>query len=243
MSIQIKVVSLAGSSDRREHMTRQLQALNLPWSFFDACTTLPDDLAYCALDARRTHGRELTAGELGCFASHFTLWRQLLNDPNIEAYCILEDDVLLEPSFFRNAAMMGEAFAGLPVVRLYAKVPAPLSYIRPAMGRHLVHFRRPIWGTQGYYITKDGARAMLAGVTAVVRPVDDQMDRFWENGTPIVALFPFPLMEVNFGSTIEGARRITPPLPPKDRLWRLMNRSWDKVRRISVGAFGKTPGR
>lgn len=193
-------------------MRRQLDAVpGLSWAFFDAATALPDTLPYDPAGARRAIRRELTAGERGCFASHAALWRWLVEAPPGTILVALEDDVIIDPAFF---AALPETCAavGADYVRLYAKAPAAAAVIGRAAGRHIVRYRGIAFGTQGYVMRQAAAARLLASIRRVVRPVDDEMDRYWAHKVPNIGLFPFPLIERTGASTIEAARRgLAPP--------------------------------
>ncbi|WP_420825554.1 glycosyltransferase family 25 protein [Terrihabitans soli] len=206
--------------------------INVPWSFFDARTALPDGLSYDAKRALWFRGRTLTAGELGCFASHFVLWQSLVRDPDCDAYCIIEDDVVLDWSFFSSASDFPELFGDHGFVRFYAKLPVPMTTVGAAGRRHLVRFKRPPYGTQGYYISKSAAAKFLASITEVVRPIDDEIDRVWAHGVPSIGVFPFPLFELGLASTIEDQRRATVRLTGSDLWKRLLARSREKLRKV-----------
>jgi glycosyl transferase, family 25 len=232
MKLAVKVISLAGCQRRREHMAAQLASLSLQWSFFDACTSLPADLQYFPRAARWARGRELTPGELGCFGSHVSLWRWLRDESDLDALCILEDDLLVDCNFF-NGLLSYSMERGIAYLRFYGKVPVPMSYIRPGLGRHIVRFRKQVFGTQGYLITRAGAERFLSSIKFVVRPIDDEIDRFWAHGLPIYAVYPFPLVEIDFGSTIEPMRRNFMSLAPLEAARRLAFRASERARRMS----------
>lgn len=230
MTLAIRCVSIAGSP-RRARMAEQLDAAGLDWSFFDARTTAPEGLRYDPARAVRRHGRELTPGELGCFASHHALWREVADDDGPDMLLVLEDDLIVNPVFFQQMGTVAEAARPYGYLRLYAKVPAGARLEAPFLDRHVARFSGRAYGTQAYFLTREAARRLLRSVKEVVRPVDDEMDRYWVNGLPICAVFPFPVMEVAYGSTIEGQRRVLPPLPRGQRLRWQMSKTVEKVRR------------
>lgn len=230
VKLAIRCISLAGSP-RRQRMAEQLDAAGLDWSFFDACTSLPDDLSYHAERAVAAHGRALTRGELGCFASHWELWKLAAASDGPEVMLVLEDDLLVNPVFFREMKQVAAAARPFGYLRLYAKVPAGMRLEAEFLDRHVARFSGRAYGTQAYLITPDTARRWLRSIREVVRPVDDEIDRFWAHGVPIRSVFPFPVMEVNYGSTIEAVRRTHEPLPlPKQLRWKA-TQSIEKVRR------------
>ena len=193
-------------------MAEQLsQVPGLDWRFFDAGRTPPASIPYHPAAARRAIRRELTAGELGCYGSHLALWH-LIAKGNAEAAVVLEDDLLIDPGFFAELPAVVTALAAHPFVRLHAKAPTAARIIGRVAGRHVVRYRGAAIGAQGYILRREGARAWLASITAVVRPVDDEMERYWAHGIANIGLHPFPIIERVGPSTIEDARRgISPP--------------------------------
>jgi glycosyl transferase family 25 len=204
--IRVRVVSLV-DSPRRAGMATQLEAIpGLDWSFFDACTELPAILVHDSAATTAAIRRDLTRGELGCFASHASLWHELAAAPDGSVMIVLEDDLLVDPGFFGALASFEAQTRGIDYLRLHAKAPAPARVVGRVAGRHLVRYQGIAFGTQGYFIRKPAARR-FAAITRVVRPVDDEMDRYWAHGVPNMGVFPFPLLELAGPSTIEAERR------------------------------------
>ncbi|MCT8000338.1 glycosyltransferase family 25 protein [Sphingomonas sanguinis] len=204
----IYVVSLDSATERRASFTGHAEGAGLTWRFFDAHRE-PQGLRYDEAAAIREHGRPLQAGELGCYSSHAGLWRQLLSDPDADQYLILEDDVIADWGALRLLCDVDYAAEGVDYMRLFYKKPSPhLPWRRnwPASDLYVVRLYGKPYGTQGYFITRKGAERFLELYTDAVRPVDDQMDRFWESGIPNLCLFPFPIMEAYRPSTIGAAR-------------------------------------
>ena len=91
--MNIHIINLAASTERRMFQQRQLQRLNLDAAqFFRAISVDDIDEATC----RKHHydwQRPLRKGEIACYFSHRELWRKIAADDN--PALILEDDVLL----------------------------------------------------------------------------------------------------------------------------------------------------
>ena len=214
--IVVRVISLS-ASPRRAAMRAQLDAITgLEWAFFDAATVVPAFLVHDPVTVRATLRRDLTPGEIGCFASHAHLWRWLLDQPRDTAMIVLEDDLIIDPAFFTSLAAFDRETARIDYLRLYAKAPAGARVAGRIAGRHLVRYRGIAFGTQAYLIRQPAAARLAASITAIVRPIDDEMDRYWAHGVPNLGLFPFPVMELGLPSTIEGERRGLPPATWRD---------------------------
>lgn len=236
--LAIRVISLQQSNDRRSRMAAQLDPLGVDWAFFDARTQAPQSLAYDPARARISRGRELTRGEIGCFASHWELWEWLAACDTHDLLLVLEDDLLIDPVFFGALNEAAEALGDYEYLRLYAKVPAQVHREAPFLNRHIARFRGKAYGTQAYFITPAGARRFLRSIRWLERPIDDEMDRFWAHRVPIRAVFPFPVMEIQYGSTIEAQRRIRPPLQGAEHVRWLFGRAAEKLRRLRASRFG-----
>jgi len=204
----IFVISMATAEARRQAFEARAASTSLPWRFFDAKTSLHTTLTYDAAEAMRINGRELQKGEIGCYSSHYALWEQLLAD-DVDQYLVLEDDVILDWPFVEKLLETDFSAEGLNYLRLYYKRPVRNILRRqPFVTRDysLLELYGRAYGTQGYVVTKAGARAFMSACAKVVRPIDDHMDRSWEHGVANLTLFPCPLIEENVPSSIGQVR-------------------------------------
>jgi glycosyl transferase, family 25 len=227
MSVIVRIISLEDSQDRRAAMCAQMEKLTgLEWSFFDACTTLPDFLSHDSTQARKLLRRDMSKGELGCFASHATLWHWFASSCTHDFMIVLEDDVILDPVFFQNIEQLMSALPDVDYLRFYAKAPVPATPLKFLMGRHIIRYTGVAFGTQAYIMRKAAAKKLLESITIVTRPIDDEMDRYWVHDVPNIGVFPFPVMEISSLSTIGNSRRAI------DRSWQAYVR-WKTYRIIN----------
>ena len=205
------MISLTTSERRRAVFTARAREADIPWSFFDAVSTLAPGLVHDETAVLKATGRPLQRGEIGCYSSHFTLWQHLESD-DAKQYIILEDDVIVEWNLLNIIAQHDFSASGHHYIRLFQKRQTPFvlrrnRFIIPngSLSQLLDH----PYGTQGYVITREGAARMRKACERVVRPIDNQMDRYWEHGIPNLAFFPFPIMEEFVPSTIGNERFTT----------------------------------
>jgi glycosyl transferase, family 25 len=232
MRAEIRVISLPTARDRRVNMHRQLETLSLPWAFFDAGYPLPDFATYDVERSRVDRLRTLSPGELGYCSSNLRLWHWFLNDADFDVLCVLCDDVAIDPFFFDKLSDIAPLMKHLNYIKLYAMTPGTPTYIGPIKARHLIRYRKPTYGGQGYVITREGARRLLEAHRVFTRPMDEEIDRYWANGLPAYCVYPFPLIEVSFSSSISpgAAERIVFSELP-GRYWRLLqNKSAQTIR-------------
>jgi glycosyl transferase, family 25 len=229
---KIFVVSLRGQPERRKSFVMANRGTTTPWTFFDAYETLHPDLEYEEDAAVIAKGRPLTRGEIGCYSSHYALWKQLMED-DADQYVILEDDVIVDWQYLQILIAADHKQAGHDYLRLYYKKPVqPVLLQKNFLTRatSLVEIPGYCFGTQGYLITKNGAQRFVQQMRKIVRPVDDEMDRSWAHGVPNRAIFPFPVIEQSIASNI-GAARFEPfAIPPRLKVQRFMARNLERAR-------------
>ena len=113
---------------------------------------------------RRSHSDLGTANGVGCYLSHVTLWKQLLND-NVDGYYIFESDAVC-----RNDIK--------PLVAEFLNKPDPhilfFGIIGFVVGPGISKLTRRFYGTHAYYITKEGARRCLEHAS----PIEEQIDSY-----------------------------------------------------------------
>jgi glycosyl transferase family 25 len=241
MHTSVRVISLPHAHERRARFAASAPPQSeVDWSFVDASTTIAEGITYSRARALVSQGRELCAGEIGAFASHYRLWNALVASGG-EQMLILEDDVFVDWAAVRP--MLDVAWPrGIDYVRLCATRLAPLREIGWFLGRRLVQFLHYAYGAQGYVVTRAGARRFVAAAMGIERPVDDFMDRAWDHGIPNLALVPFPVLGLAGSSTIGGTERYAKPsLSPRETVRRLAYRVSDKLLRLGYEARERSP--
>lgn len=229
---RIFVVSMADAVERRHAFTATAAGALAPWAFFDAWDTLHPGLSYDEDGAIVAKGRPLRKGELGCYSSHFALWKQLLETDDADQYIVLEDDVIADWDYLARFAAIDHNLAGHDYIRLYYKKPAPSRVLEKdfvCRATWLTEVSGYCFGTQGYLITRAGARRFAEHCATVRRPIDDEMDRSWVHGIRNLAVFPFPLMERKIESGIGLQRFEGFPVPRRLKLQRFVARTRERA--------------
>lgn len=103
LTIHIYVISLPGELARRQSVSRQLDKMNLSWSFVDAVDFRKVDVqalwGATELDAAQARfKRPFTLGEIACAQSHHQTYCALAQS-DVDIGIILEDDFIAEPNF------------------------------------------------------------------------------------------------------------------------------------------------
>lgn len=196
--LPIWVINLERSTERRAAMHTQLEALGLPYEFVtavDGHRLDPQFREQLTAVSREQGDNELTPGELGCYLSHLNLWQRMCAE-GFDAVVIMEDDVRLADDIPEVLARIKALDRPWDLIRLAGLRPrASVPLRRLNTGRRLAFLLNTACGTQCYCLSRTGADKLLATALPIRRPVDIQIDRFWDNDLAILAVQPYPVSE------------------------------------------------
>ncbi len=188
------------SPDRRKAMAERLDALHIPYRFFDAVDGRDLDLetlpAYAKTRRRLFFGRDMTKAEVGCLLSHRAIYQHIV-DCNIEAAVILEDDVFLDPCFPEVLRDLLRVPIKWDVIRFLApdKVQKTGRMIWPLLCKPyaLARIRTTPGGAYGYMLTRKAAARFLRHMQKNALPVDILHGYVWKTGLETFILKPSPV--------------------------------------------------
>jgi glycosyl transferase, family 25 len=176
--IPVIVLNLARSTTRRAQIAARLDSLSIKHRFFEAIDgrqLSPQDRERLAPPSALLFDRPLTAGEIGCAATHLAVIREIAEGAD-QFVCIIEDDAIVSAdiALFLEPA----AISALPRFDVMRFVSDPLRWRFPAWEIGRIHDRgvctmsRPGFGTQGQIYSRDGARKIASQVSVVRAPID-----------------------------------------------------------------------
>ena len=208
LPFQTFVISLERARQRRAHMDRLLRDLGMSAEFVSAvdgrALSAQQRSRYDAAKARIDYRAEMSDAEIGCYLSHYGLYERMCRE-GIALALILEDDICAAPTLPQIVTeLAGHPERSWDVVRLQTarrKVAEPESaaahgaLVRPVRGGGLYRLDTHVLGGCGYLITLQGARTMLSFGARITRPIDQTLDRFWENGIRPYVVRPFPIWQ------------------------------------------------
>jgi glycosyl transferase family 25 len=212
-----RVISLPRDVDRRARFELDAAATTLPWAYFDAVTTLSEDLEYDPALAFRRRGRALSGLELACYSSHYAVWQEFLRSQH-QQLLVFEDDTWVDWPLVEQIARHDFSSIGIDYLRLNALNLPPTRVLGKVLGRYVVHYLGYPQGAQGYLLTRAGAATLLLHCRRVAGPIDIVMDQTWWGGLPSLGVFPYPVVERTGRSSI-GRDRFGFVLPDQKRLF------------------------
>jgi glycosyl transferase family 25 len=200
--IQILVISLERALNRRESVETQLNQTGLEWSYIDAVDGRnPMDLSnYDRARRLSVSGREMVAGQIGCFLSHRLAWRKVIQTNRTTL--ILEDDFSLRCDLGSILQIAADNAPAFDILRLHGVFPTRFKAIGLLGDRRLVkHFKDPR-GTTAYILHPYTAERLLSRSSRFYLHVDDFFANTWLHRLSIRSLMPYPIGVISCTSLI-----------------------------------------
>ena len=225
--IKIVVINLPSSCERREHISRRLTELELPFTILNATDGRKknDPALLLYNDKRRLieKGHSLTPGEQGCFVSHRKVW-QLCVEENVNIL-VLEDDVELSeslPLILKESENLLNNYHYIRLGRGTAK--RSLSFLRKWKTKktltnrfYLVKYLRGPSCAHAYIITPKAASRFIKKSQQWWWPVDDYMDMEYFNGQYNFGIEPPIINQRGIPSDIGGVKKTKRTIPTRIR--------------------------
>ncbi len=191
LPIQVLVISLRRSVDRRAKVEQELKNISLPWSFLDAIdgsTLAGPPIEYQPLKVKLLQGYPLTPNEIGCYLSHKEAWKRCVSQ-NIPTL-VFEDDFVLSPEFegIINSLLNNESAWSL--VRLQGLYEVPYRELTPVGDAHLVKNLGDAVGATAYLFKPQVAQVLIDESRAIYEPVDHFLEHQSKHGLEFLAVRP-----------------------------------------------------
>jgi len=187
---KIFILNLERATQRQKIMLDRLAILGLEAEILSAV----DGKVLNAADLPPGTEPGLSPGEIGAYFSHVNSWKTIIQR-QLPYAIVLEDDVILSPNLMEVVEELTALEMPIDAVRLSALLPIrgiPVASLSGNM--RLVLTTKPSSGTQGYLVSFDGAKRLLARLAIPKQPVDVALDRYWKYGLCIPVLVP-PVVE------------------------------------------------
>ncbi|XP_073710250.1 procollagen galactosyltransferase 2 isoform X2 [Misgurnus anguillicaudatus] len=182
---QVYLINLKHRADRKDRMLRSLEVLGIDVTITDAVDGKALNSSQLkALGIEMLPGykdpyseRVLTKGEVGCFLSHFNIWKKVV-ELQQQQVLVLEDDVRFQPDFKSRLSIIMEDVkqSGLEWDLIYVgrkrlQIKHPEHWVEGV--KNLVSPDYSYW-TLGYALSLQGAQKLLdAKPLSKMLPVDE----------------------------------------------------------------------
>lgn len=227
--LQILVISLGRSTDRRAKVEHQMQKVSFPWTFLDAVdgsalTEPPEE--YHPLKVKLLQGYPLTPNEIGCYLSHKKAWKQCVtkNIPTL----VFEDDFVLSPEFESVIHSLLNNISAWDFVRLQGLYEVPYQELLTLDAVHLVRNLGDAVGATAYLLKPKVAKILINASRDIYEPADHFLEHRSKHGLEFLAIRPYPVDISRVKSTIDDRSERAPIKGLRKRL-RSVARAIDRL--------------
>ena len=209
--LQVLVISLRRSVDRREKVEQELKKVSMSWSFLDAVdgsALARPPAEYQPLKVQLLQGYPLTPNEIGCYLSHKEAWKSCVaqNIPTL----VFEDDFVLSPEFENVINSLLNDEDAWNFVRLQGLYEVPYQELTPLAGAHLVKNLGDAVGATAYLLKPQVAQVLIDESRDIYEPVDHFLEHRSKHGLEFLAVRPYPVDISRVKSTIDDRSERAP---------------------------------
>ena len=196
--MKLYVISLPDAEERRKRATIQLADAGIPFEFFDAMrgeqAIAERHFERCDdVDWLLNTGREVTPAEIGCFASHRSMWQMCVELG--EPIMIMEDDFQLLPGFADAVNKVARNVDEFGFIRLQDETRARRERVSEQGRYTLWRYTKAPHSSMCNAIAPEVAQRFVDMTRVAREPVDVFLKKFWEHGQPIYGLTPYTVTE------------------------------------------------
>lgn len=238
--IPVLVINLARSDDRRAMIGAKLDALGVPYSFFqaiDAQALSDEEIARLCPTRAGLHRRwPLSRGEVACAASHRAVLQKIV-DGGDDFACVLEDDAVPAGNFreFLDSVWL-RSLPRFDILKLASDSAGRKDFLAVPVaaraGAQICVPLRPSYSARAYIVSQSGARRTLARSGVVVDTADVFLFRRPAPTARILDVRPIAVMSSRQPTTLGGDQG---PRASKPWWWRIA--SWGPHRLALADRF------
>lgn len=201
------VINLDKSTERMAKISKRLDELKIPFERIPAVygadlSQEEIDRYYCPELNQKNYRRPLGLGEIGCYMSHIMTWKTIV-DRKISCAIILEDDIQLEEDFKPITEHLSAYSSNFDMVKLFVKKSNPkILSSTPITNKHLLCVLRKIpIATPAQLVTFAGAKKLISSYSKFGRPIDVDIQHWWEADMKILNTIPSVVTQIAGGSS------------------------------------------
>ncbi len=209
MKFNILVINLDSNPERLQSIEKQCQEYGLNFTRIPAVrgsslSQAERDAVYNEEDNRKYYYKVLTSGEIGCTLSHVHCW-QFIIENDLDYALILEDDAIFTPHLTATLnALATLAATDWDYIKLShgSRIKSYPSAQALGNGISLTSVNKLPSTTTGQFVSQAGAKKLLESAFPIVRPIDIDLQFWYEKNLRCYTIRPFPILNGDFGSEI-----------------------------------------
>ncbi|WP_438865508.1 glycosyltransferase family 25 protein [Neptunicella sp.] len=220
------LINLVHSKERLAHSSDSLKQAGIEFERIEAVNgnalatngLIPN---YSATLNNRTYHKDLNYGEIGCYLSHRKAWQKIV-DEGLNFAVILEDDFSLTGDLTKAIEIAKTTHHQWDYIKLagHRRTRHPI-HIQNIDDMQLVTYGKLPSQTCAQLVSLAGAKKLLAKSEQFGRPVDVDIQHWWEADLQVYGLLPYAITSKEaFGSEIDRiSRRRETSQRPFQKIW------------------------
>lgn len=199
MNNDIFVINLDKSTERLATSAQRLNEVQVPFSRVSAiygADLSAEEKAqhYSKALNKELFYRELNDGEIGVYLSHRKVWQEIV-DRELEYGIIFEDDFILQDDInkaIKNLDAIPFAWDYIKLAGYYSrKRKQTIIYKQKIIDMDLIAHSKVITGASATAVSYQAAKKLLVTTSQFGRPLDTDLQHWWEKGIHIFCLLPY----------------------------------------------------
>ena len=190
------VINLDKSPERMARIAKRLDELFIPFERISGvygAELSQEEIAqyYCPKLNKKNYRRPLGLGEIGCYISHIKAWQTIV-DRKLTCGLILEDDIVIEEGLADLTKELGRLSDTFDIVKFFNKKKNPkiVDSVDFARKYKLCRFKKIPIGNYAQLVSLAGAKKLLKTYEKFGRPVDEDLQHWWESDTNVIGVMP-----------------------------------------------------
>lgn len=199
MNSDIFIINLDKSTDRLATSTQRLDEVGISFSRIQA--VYGADLSatekaqhYDPQLNKKLFYRELNDGEIGVYLSHRKVWQTIV-DKNLDYGIIFEDDFILQEDINRAKKNLEAIPFDWDYIKLAGyynrKRKQTIIFKQKIIDMDLIAHSKVITGASATAVSYNAAKKLLVSTAKFGRPLDTDLQHWWEKGIHIFCLLPY----------------------------------------------------
>lgn len=209
MKYKIYLINLDEREDKLANVKSQLDALGLDFDRVSAIrgSQLSEgeiNAVYSADKNASSYLKKMSVGEIGCYMSHRAVWQSIVSE-RLDFAVLIEDDAKILDGFEAVFGMLGQ-LSNWDYVKLHGgrggrKICETVSINEQY---DLVHYDNAPVSTLAQGISLRGAKKLLDSSEPFYRPVDVDIQLYWEKDIDVLGIEPRVVDKADFDSDIDA---------------------------------------
>ena len=190
------VINLDKSPERMSRIAKRLDELFIPFERISGvygAELSQEEIAqyYCPKLNKKNYRRPLGLGEIGCYISHIKAWQTIV-DRELSCGLVLEDDIVIEEGLAELTKELAKSSDNFDIVKFFNKKtnPKTVDSLDFTSRYKLCRFKKIPIGNYAQLISLSGAKKLLGTYEKFGRPVDEDIQHWWESDTNVLGLLP-----------------------------------------------------